>query len=290
LKEIREKVWFVEGEKKGRYPYSHSLYLEGSSGGLLIDTGAGKVLEELCNRTKLVVLSHFHRDHVANNSLFTGAVYSIHGDDAPGIESPEGFYRLSGLDRVDISKYWKQVGQKKFTVTKSDRYHNEGDYLDFDSLAVKVLHLPGHTPGHCGFLVEKYNLLFAADIDLTEFGPWYGNPTSDIEQFRRSIRRVRELKPDLLVTGHVAPVTKNIDRKLSAYEAEFDRRDEKIVSVLKNGPLSLEQLARKNIIYPRHNNEEILLFFEKNMLLKHLESLVKRRMVSKTEEGLFEAS
>ncbi len=288
MKEIREKVWFIGGAKKGRFPYSHSLYLE-DPGGLLIDAGAGPVLQELSGKTEQVVLSHYHRDHVSYNSYFTGAAFSVHREDAPGIETFEGFSRLSGLDQLNLENFWEQDGQIKFLATKADRYLSEGDYLDFAGLKVKVLHLPGHTPGHCGFLVEKYNLLFASDIDLTRFGPWYGNPSSNIEQFRRSIRRVRELKPALLVTGHVYPVAKNIDQKLSAYEAEIDRRDEEIVSVLKEGPHSLEQLAQMNIIYPRHYNQEILLFFEKNMLQKHLESLVKRRMASKTEEGLFEA-
>ena len=286
MKEIRPGVWFVEAENKGRYPYAHSLYLEGEEN-LLIDTGAGSVLVELAAKTEQVVLSHYHRDHVTFNYLFSGASFSIHREDAPGVESLEGFLRLSGLGQVGIEAYWKMVRQIDFSATEVDRYHDDGDYFDLGRLKVRVLHCPGHTPGHCGFLVEEYNLIYASDIDLTAFGPWYGNPSSDPDQFRLSIRRLRDLKPELLVTSHNTPVANKIDQKLAAYEAVLDQRDEAILAVLKEKPATLEQLAAKKIIYRRHFGQEILRFFEKSMISKHLESLLKREMIARSEEGFF---
>ncbi|WP_240152055.1 MBL fold metallo-hydrolase [Streptomyces mobaraensis] len=42
----------------------------------------------------------------------------------------------------------------------------DGAVFDLGGHAVTVVHLPGHTPGHSGFLIEPDGFLFVADIDL----------------------------------------------------------------------------------------------------------------------------
>jgi glyoxylase-like metal-dependent hydrolase (beta-lactamase superfamily II) len=286
LNEIRPGIWFIEGENRGCYPFAHSLLIE-SENNILIDTGAGEGLKNLVQKIRQVVLSHYHRDHVTCNDLFKDARFAIHQIDAPGVETAEGFYRLSGLNQVDYEAYWKMVKQINFTPTIIDQYLQEGDLVGSGKTLFKVLHLPGHTPGHCGYLFEEYGFVFASDIDLTTFGPWYGNPTSDLEKFRSSIRRLRKLKPELIATGHSLPIAKDIDRKLAAFEGVLDQRDEKIMAALKTKPMSLDQLTAKKYIYRRHNGQDILRYFEETMVLKHLESLINRSMVLRTSEGLY---
>jgi glyoxylase-like metal-dependent hydrolase (beta-lactamase superfamily II) len=287
--EVRPGIWFVEGENRGRYPYAHSLYLDGGAGNLLVDTGAGQALENLTGRVDEVVLTHYHRDHVKANHLFKGASFSVHTADAPGVESREGFYRLSGLDQIDLEAYWKMVGQIDFTAVEVDRYLGDGDSFDLGKVRLKVLHLPGHTPGHSGFLIEQYGLIYSSDIDLTSFGPWYGNPSSDLDAFRQSIKRVRDLEPELLITSHSSPVTEQINEKLTAYGAVLDQRDEAILGFLKQQPAGIEEIVSQQIIYRNHNGQEALRYFEKSMIMKHLESLQKRALLTETAEGLFEA-
>ncbi len=286
MKEIRPGIWFVEGENRGRYPFAHSLFIDGEES-LLIDTGVGQELESLVPKTRQVVLSHFHRDHVARNHLFTEARLAIHRADAPGVENAEEFYRFSGLSQFNIEAYWKMISQIKFLPTKIDRYLEDGDLINTGRHTLKVLHLPGHTPGHCGYLFEEYGLVFATDIDLTAFGPWYGNPVSDLEHFRASIRKLRALKPELIATGHSMPIAKNIDSKLAAYAEVLDRRDQKILSAITEKPLTLAELTAKKFIYKRHNGQEVLRYFEEQMVRKHLESLVKRKIAAVTATGLY---
>lgn len=286
MKQIKSGIWLIEAENKAHYPYSHSLYFEGKEP-LIIDTGAGQALEDLAAGTAQVVISHYHRDHNTCNHLFNGSSFSAHIEDAPGLESLEGFYRLSGLGQIEPEARRMITTQINFSPTRIDRYLADGDYFDLGSLKIRVVHLPGHTPGHCGFLIEKYGLLYASDIDLTGFGPWYGNPTSDLDQFRLSIRRLREMKPEILLTGHSMPITKNIDQKLAAYEAVIDKRDQAIVTFLKRKPATLEQITDKKMIYRRHFGQEALRFFEENMIRKHLEGLLKKEMVIRAEGGIF---
>ncbi len=286
MKEIRPGIWFVEGDNRGRYPYAHSLFIEGEES-LLIDTGVGPALKSLVPRTRQVVLSHFHRDHVAGNHLFAGASFAIHRADAPGVENAEHFFRLSGLDRFNIEAYWKMVSQTGYQPTEIDRYLEDGDLVDTGRLALQVLHLPGHTAGHCGYLIAEYGFIFATDIDLTAFGPWYGNPVSDLGQFRASISKLRALKPELIATGHSMPFTKNIDSKLAAYAEVLDRRDQKILDAIKGKPLTLAELAEKKFIYRRHNGQELLRYFEEQMVRKHLESLIKRKLAAADASGCY---
>lgn len=280
--EVKPGIWFIEGENGGRYPYAHSLYLEGDDN-ILIDTGAGARLETLAEKTGKVLLTHYHRDHVTLNPVFNKSSFAIHEKDAPGVESIEGFYLLSGLDRVDIEAYWKMVRQSGFASTKITHYLEDGDVIENGRFTIKTLHFPGHTAGHCGFLVEEYELIFSADIDLTSFGPWYGNTTSDPDQFRGSIRRLRSLSPKMLITGHSKPTSRKISEKLIAYESVLDQRDQKIVDELKIQPSTIEQLASRKIIYRRHNGQDVLLFFEKSMIEKHLNSLINKGIVKEYE-------
>lgn len=289
MEEIRPGVWIVYGENKGRFPFAHSLYLEGERRAL-IDTGAGEGLQQLVGKVDQVYLSHYHRDHVAANNLFAGASFSIHPLDAPGVASAKSFYRLSGLEGLGKS-YWVTLKQEGFTATPVTGEHNEGDRIDLGGLTLRVVHTPGHTPGHCAFLVEEYDLLFTADIDLSSFGPWYGNDTSNLEQFQESVQKVRSLNARLLVTGHRRPVTEDIDTKLKQYSTVIEQRHEMVYGLLRRKAMTLKQLVDLKPIYRRHPEPvPVYRFFEENMLRKHLTYLQGRGLVHYSEgEKIYEA-
>ena len=68
-----------------------------------------------------------------------------------------------------------------------------------------VVHLPGHTAGHCGFWSEKHQLLFCGDLVAiwrwwTQFPPFYLN--TDSRKLRASLQRALELRPRLVVPNH----------------------------------------------------------------------------------------
>ncbi|HOL17254.1 MAG TPA: MBL fold metallo-hydrolase, partial [Bacillota bacterium] len=279
MEQILPGVWLVKAENKGRFPFAHSLFLEGDPN-LLIDTGAGSGLAPLSGRVELVLLSHYHRDHVMGNHLFADAAFKIHPLDAPGVQSLEGFLELSGLGRFCGADYWKLVRQSGFTATSLAGSIEDGMRFDLGTMTVQVLHTPGHTPGHCAFLIEEYETVFAADIDLTSFGPWYGNPTSDPASFLKSIQRLRSLKPALLLSSHSSPVRDGLDRCLAGYAAVIQQREEKLYQALTGGPKTLEQLIDLKLIYGRHPYPEHLFrFFEGNMIEKHLQLMLQKARI-----------
>lgn len=284
MEEIRPGVWIIYAENNGRFPFAHSLYLAGERP-VLIDTGAGRGLLQLAGKVDHVYLSHYHRDHVRANDLFVGASFSIHPQDAPGVASAEGFHRLTGLDGSGGS-YWETFNQKGFTAVPLTGEHDEGDRADLGGgLTLRVVHTPGHTPGHCAFLVEEYGLIFTADIDLSAFGPWYGNSASNLEHFQESVQKLRSLNPSLLVTSHSPPVREDIDGKLEKYGAVIEERHELVYSLLRREAMKLEQLIDLKPIYGRHREPAaVYRYFEGRMLLQHLEVLRGRRLVDYAEE------
>ena len=70
---------------------------------------------------------------------------------------------------------------------------------------LEVIHLPGHTEGHCGFFSQRFSLLFSGDLFAcyglsTHLPPFFLN--SCPEKLPASIRRVMELSPRYLVPNH----------------------------------------------------------------------------------------
>ena len=70
---------------------------------------------------------------------------------------------------------------------------------------LRVVHLPGHTRGHCGFYSERHDLLFSGDLFASYFFGSHRPPAilnSVPEHFAASFRRVAELNPRLIVPNH----------------------------------------------------------------------------------------
>jgi glyoxylase-like metal-dependent hydrolase (beta-lactamase superfamily II) len=66
-------VWFIPGENRGRYPFCHSIYIEGAR--VLIDPASDRErLVQLRENpgVETVWLSHWHEDHFMHLDLFDG--------------------------------------------------------------------------------------------------------------------------------------------------------------------------------------------------------------------------
>ena len=93
-----ENIYFIEGDRKGNYPYSHSLLV----GDTLIDTGvSGRRLRKVQrdHKIKTVVLSHWHEDHISGNNLFPSSEFMCHRKDRIPIEDITQmfpYYRVEG--------------------------------------------------------------------------------------------------------------------------------------------------------------------------------------------------
>jgi glyoxylase-like metal-dependent hydrolase (beta-lactamase superfamily II) len=81
------------------------------------------------------------------------------------------------------------------------RLVEEGDVIDLGHRRFEVLHLPGHSPGSIGLWEAASGTLFSGDAVYD--GPLLDElPGSDIGQYVRTMKRLRELPVTVVHGGH----------------------------------------------------------------------------------------
>jgi glyoxylase-like metal-dependent hydrolase (beta-lactamase superfamily II) len=153
---------------------------------------------------KAILLTHGHLDHAGNLAWlkdWTGAPVLAHAEEARHVA---GNYPYTGIAR------WcgrLEAGGRLLTRYRAgtiDEFITDGQALPFWG-GLRVIHLPGHSAGHCGFFSARHNLLFSGDMFASYFfnihKPW---PVlnSVPELFPASIEKIRQLAPRLLVPNH----------------------------------------------------------------------------------------
>ena len=147
--------------------------LHAGNNSVMIDTGlAGEParIRRLFQRLKLapqslkvILLTHGHLDHAGNLAWlksWTGAKVCAHPIEQAHID---GTYPYQNLNR------WcgrlEAAGRKLFNYRPAgiDEFLSEGQTLPFWG-GLQVIHLPGHTLGHCGFYSIQHQLLFCGDM------------------------------------------------------------------------------------------------------------------------------
>lgn len=284
MQTIKGKIKYIEAPKDG-FIYSNSLLIDDDIK-VLIDTSCGKAnIDSLLNYgIDVVIDSHFHEDHTMNSFRFVNAEIWAHEDDVPAIRSMEVFNQYYGfLDFGDKNIWDAYLQRAQVTPTEIHRVLHDRDVLDFGSTQMKVIHTPGHSPGHCCFLFED-SILFSVDIDLRRFGPWYGHMCSNIDDYIKSIQLCMQLKPSMLVTSHNGIITENISARLQSYLDVIFIREDKILHSLKK-PSTLEELADLFIFYgPVKNNLDYRRVFEKMAIFLHLQRLLSQQRIHQHDD------
>jgi glyoxylase-like metal-dependent hydrolase (beta-lactamase superfamily II) len=270
---------FMPGNNSGKYPFCNSLFIDDEIKG---------VVDPACDESRLAALprfgpadllinSHYHEDHFAFNHLFSDAALLVHGADAACFASLDALLDAYGVMGEEEAVFWRQILVQSFHYKERtpDRLLSDGDILDFGKTRLEVIHTPGHTPGHVSLYCEREGVLFTGDLDMTAFGPWYGDRVSDIDDTVRSVRRLMEIPARVYITSHNMGVMEgDIRQAAEAYLAVIDEREEKIFNFL-DAPKTLEEIARQWFIYKKPRQPEAFyLFGERGMAAKHLEHLI----------------
>lgn len=66
---------------------------------------------------------------------------------------------------------------------------------------MQVVHTPGHSPGHCCFYEAKRGYLYSGDLIYSGCLDLF-YPTTDPQQFWKSIKRIQSLEWKRILPGH----------------------------------------------------------------------------------------
>lgn len=293
---IKDNVFFVEGMNRGRYPYSNSLLIRDSRS-MLIDTGSGPdITGELTSENiDIIAISHGHEDHIAGNNAFDRHVkICSHEYDAPAIRSVQKLTELYNVSGTGFEESMQRFIEEMFGLkdSRTDEVFRDGHVFDLGSLQVEVIHTPGHSAGHSCFYIPGLKIIFLGDIDLSSFGPWYGCTDSDIDDFIRSIRKLKTFDFETAVTSHKGVIhgKKQIDERLDLFIKKISERENRLTDFLSEEKTPGE-IVNEAIIYGHFPDpREMYELMEKTMITKHLEKLLTENRIKETQEGYIAAA
>ena len=280
-------VTLLASPEGGRYPAGNSLLISGSESTVLVDPslevhrrgGVGADVD-------VIAVTHAHEDHVAGLHLFPDVPVLVHPAEAAAVRDPETLLAGFGMADAEAAVFRRRL-HETFHVTGHGRVAtvDDGAVLDLGRRSVTVVHLPGHTAGHCGLLVEPDGFLFIGDIDLTSFGPYYGDLSSNLDDFVTSIARLRNMDARWYGTSHHVGVVD--DRQafrtaLERFAAVIERRDEILLGLLRQ-PRSLEEVVAHRLVYRPHVQLPFAEAVERRTALLHLDRLGRRGLVASVE-------
>jgi glyoxylase-like metal-dependent hydrolase (beta-lactamase superfamily II) len=141
-------------------------------------------------------------------------------------------------------------------------------------------------------VVEPEGVAFIGDIDLTGFGPYYGDATSSLAQFRRTLKAERDIDAQVWVTSHHRAVITDRDAfetALQAFADKLDQRADKLLGMLQHEPCSLDALVAHRLVYPVGYEAAFVNDVERRMIEQHLHELIEAGQVRCVDasSGLF---
>ncbi|MBM3299982.1 MAG: MBL fold metallo-hydrolase [Deltaproteobacteria bacterium] len=276
-------VLFVPGDNSGNYPCCHSLYVQGDVKVVIDPASNRERLRHILDTSGVdaVFLSHWHEDHFMHLDLFDGKELWISRFDAVPLRSLEDFFDAYGMT-TDERPPWTQTMYElfHFTPRAADRFIESDEVIDLGGVTVEVIHTPGHTPGHSSLYFREQEILFLGDYDLTAFGPWYGDVSSDIDATIDSVNRLRRINARVWIASHGKGVFESEPGDLwDPYVRVIDERDENLMEFLKE-PRTMAEIVERRIVYrKRREPKEFYDFGERAIMSKHLERMIKKGLV-----------
>ncbi len=249
-----------------------------------------------------IVLTHAHEDHAgqaARVQEISGASVYVHPWEADrlGQTFDGAIYRRLltelGVPEEVIARFedtGRTLRELSAPVVEVEPL-NDGDELAFECESWRVLHAPGHTPGHIVLFSESRRWLIAGDTVLKHITP---NPvlTPDprdthrrfpaLHHFLASLDRLRDLAPRRVITGHGEEV-----EDFAAYwhqiRQHVRQRQERVRALLGQEPVTPWDLSLR--LFPDVRAEQRFLALSET--IAHLDLAVSEgALIRQRQEGV----
>ena len=290
-RKLTDRVSVLAGTSQGTYPSGNSLIVKGTSESIVIDPSVDVVARGgVPVAIDAVLNSHSHEDHMPGNGFFSNARVHIHEADLPGAQSLDGLMAVFGFPEAATREAFERivVDQFHYSPRPDAMGFSDGDVFDLGGVNVEAVHLPGHTRGHSGFRISE-DVFFLSDIDLTGFGPYYGDAWSDLDDFEESLVRVRDEEAAWYVTFHhkgVIEGSKSFRERVDEFAAVIDRRHAAMLDFLRE-PHSVEEMVSHRFIYRPHVEMPIVESVEARSAQLHIQRMVERGEAREVEPGRY---
>ncbi len=184
-------------------------HVRGREYDLLIDSGMGlrplkQEIASLTEKPVTVISTHCHFDHIGGAHEFSHRLghrleADVHQNPTLENTATAGFVRAETFKALPYEGFSAEDYQVKPAPLTG--YLDEGDVIDLGNRVLSIFHLPGHSPGSIALYEESTETLFSGDVIYD--GDLYDTVYhSDKELYRKSLRRLNDLKITTIHGGH----------------------------------------------------------------------------------------
>jgi glyoxylase-like metal-dependent hydrolase (beta-lactamase superfamily II) len=201
---------------------------------ILIDAGLPAQLEDIreeinksgvsFEKINKILITHHDFDHIGSLSsvvkeLENGVQVLAHAGEKPYIEGDKTPIKFTPerLNAMPENKRNEMMEQIHSLRTKVDRIIEDNEELNCCG-GIKVIHAPGHTPGHTCYYLKKYKTLVTGDALNVVNGELVGpNPeyTFDMVEAKKSLKKLTKYDIQTVICYHGGIFTNNPNERIA---------------------------------------------------------------------------
>lgn len=186
---------------------THCYLLNGTECSLLIDSGLGicnisEIIAKLTDKPVTVIATHIHWDHIGGHKYYPD--FHAHETELDwlngGFPQPIEMIKEYVIERCTLPKGY-DVNTYEFFQGRPAKILHGNEVLDFGGRIIKVLHTPGHSPGHMCFWEEERGYLFTGDLVYKgTLTAWF--PSTDPDAYLKSLEELSALPAKKVLPAH----------------------------------------------------------------------------------------
>jgi glyoxylase-like metal-dependent hydrolase (beta-lactamase superfamily II) len=184
----------------------NSVIVEGEREVMLVDaqltkTSAEKVLQEIQETKKpltIIYITHEHADHFLGLEVFKTAYPAV-----TIIATSAVVDRINKVYQAKLDKWQKLLGSGATSqVVEISKF--DGNYFDFEGSTIQVIkNIQGDTDENTMLWIPGQRILVAGDVVFDDIHVYTGETDRNARaKWLDTLRKVRELKPAVVVPGH----------------------------------------------------------------------------------------
>lgn len=187
---------------------THCYLLSGREKAVLIDTGLGvsnikNITDSLTSLPITVVTTHVHWDHIGGHRFFNHI--AVHEAEAGWLAGtfPIPLKAVKANLLREPCEFPADFDADKYSIFcgTAQTILRDGDCLDLGNRLLRVIHTPGHSPGHCCFFEPEKGFLYSGDLVYKGcLDAFY--PSTDPQLFWQSIRIIQSLSTNRILPAH----------------------------------------------------------------------------------------